>query len=271
MKEQLIESWIKCLLTENKVPSHLVDKSFDVEDGMSLSEYWDYECHNFTSLASIHDLTTDLSVKIIAEYKLQEKDYCFIYIYNSKNKIVCKMSITLIDKENNYLITSNNFKSQIVPKFALQYEEIREVGMAIKCEYPIVKIISPQLETRSFGPSPDFLDEKFYSVRFVETNIENQLVDFFIYIENEGKVIKEKRKIFFDTMQKNLKPYVIKDSILKLVDENYPVNIVAYSKNGEFKKAYPRNISLKLTDYDYFIITDCLDNDWEINSHHLLK
>ena len=261
-----IKKWILYLMQYSSLPYEQIDPSFNIEDGMDINQYWEYEKDNFQNLSSIFDLNEMFQVNILYKYMLDEnRNYYFIYIINDMNKIVCKMNITLSKKENDFYISSNNYLAQIVPKFGIWEGDIKEVGLAIKTKYPLKKIVSNDLELISLEEGNSFDEDSFYSARFISSNsLENNTVNFVLYMEKNGHLIKEKRQIFFDEFKKALKPYRINSESLKVLDEVYPVSISAAGQEM-FNKAYPRGLELSTKLYSSFIVTDCLDNDWHIN------
>jgi hypothetical protein len=263
---EAIKKWIIHLMNNSSLPHNQIDSSFGMEDGMDVNEYFQYEKYNFQHLSSIFDLNENFTIRILYQYQLDEtRQFYFIYIINAHDKIVCKMNITLSFKNNQYYISSNDYFAQIVPKFAIWDGIIKEVGLAIKTKYPLVKIVSNDLELVSLEKSNSFDEDCFYSARFLSTtNLENSSINFSLYMQNDNKVIKEKRQVFFDSFKKELQPYVLTQNSLKLIDELYPVNVSATGKDN-YNKAYPRNLELPTSLYSSFIITDSLDNDWHIN------
>ena len=281
---KVIKNWILHLMKESTLPDEMLDSSFDMEDGMGLKSYWEYEKENFQSLSKIYDLTTDFSIKILHKFLLKKpKDkesfgfeknensyFYFIYIINSLNKVVCKMNITLKKVETvkniDYCISSNNYTSQIVPKFGIYDGIIKEVGLAIKTPYCLKNIISPDLELIHLQPGNNFEEDGFYSARFCAKDFfENRVAIFYLHIEKDGILIKEKREVFFDKFQIDLKPYKFEDGNLCVVDHLYPVHLAAMGKQKIFNKAYPRNTKIEINQYEQAIVTDCLDNDWHVD------
>ena len=273
-----IQNWILHLMKESTLPHQMLDNSFDMEDGMSLQSYWEYEKENFQSLSQIYDLTQDFSIKVLHRFALKKPEvnihqnfyFYFIYIINSLNKIVCKMNITLkrVEKDNmvNYYISSNNYTCQIVPKFGIWDGVIKEVGLAIKTPYILKNIISPDLQLIHLQPGNNFDEDGFYSARFlIKEEFENQIAHFYLHVEKNGILIKEKREVFFDRFQVNLKPYEFRGDNLCTVDSTYPVHLAAMGKDKIFNKAYPRSIQIAINDYEQAIVTDCLDNDWHVS------
>ena len=263
-----IKQWILHLMKNSTIPYEQIDTSFNIEDGMDINEYFQYEKDNFQHLSSIFDLNEIFTVKVLHSYTLDEhRQYYFIYIINNYDKIVCKMNITLSCKNNQYFISSNDYLAQIVPKFAIWDGVIKEVGLAVKTKYPLIKIISNDLDLISLEKSNSFDEDSFYSARFLlNGNLENKSINIIIYMQKNKQLIKEKRQVFFDEFKKDLKPYILTSTSLKLIDELYPVSISALGEET-YLKAYPRNLELPTNLYHSFIITDCLDNDWHINTH----
>lgn len=263
--EKTIHTWIKNLIIGGNLPLEMIDPNFGIEDGMNLSEYWDYEKENFNLGLKIFNLNENFKVDIFNKQALSEdKTLCFIYIINHLNEFVFKMTIT-INKYNK--ITSNNFNAQIVPKYVIENDRITKLGMAIRPKkgLAIENIISTDLEKISFGKASGFDDDAFYNAQFlVEEEIQNKTFNF--HLKFDGINQKEKRKVFFDQFKKENKPYVIEENNISSKDDVYPVNLAVYYEDGSCKNyPYPRNVKLTLNNAIKAVATDVLDNDWIIN------
>ncbi len=257
-----ITSWLKCLIEKKPLPIELVSNDFQLEDGMSLEEYWAYEKESFDSYSEIFDLDSNFNIDIIHIEKIRSNsNLIWFYVINNKNKVTFKMSIT-VDSENK--ITSNNFNTQFVAKYKIENNQIVSLGIAIKSRIPIEKIVSNQLELKYFSKGANFDEDGFYSAKFTNSDIKlNRTYTFFVKFENEKKI--EKRIIFFDNIRFEDKPFIIDSNLIITNDENYPVSIALFYKNETSKVfPYPRKMSFVLEDIKEIIVTDVLDNDWII-------
>ena len=261
MKNTII-AWLKSLIEKKPLPIELVSNNFYLEDGMNLSEYWNYEKQSFDEYSDIFDLDSNFTIEIIHIEKIRaDANLIWFYVINKKNKITFKMSITLDEKNK---ITSNNFNTQFVAKYRIENNKITALGIAIKSRLPIEKIISNQLELVYFSKGANFNEDGFYSTKFTDNNIKtNQIYNFFVKFENENKI--EKRIIFFDNVRFSDKPFILDSQKIRTNDDNYPVSIALFYKNGESKVfPYPREMSFKIDNFKEVIVTDVLDNDWII-------
>jgi len=256
---QTIHNWIRNLILCGDLPINLVDENFLIEDGMTLTEYWEYEKNSFDSYSKIFDLNENFDVKIIKTTRVNNKNSCLIYVLNSLNKIAFKMNITLTDDG---LISSNELNAQIVPKYVIENGAIKNFGMAIKSRFVLENIISPELEKISFQKGSNYEEDSFYNAQFKKNeNDENRDYLFLLKFKNLNKT--EKRWVHFDQFKAEDCPYTIKDGLLSTKDSNYPVNLAIYYNNGTIDNfVYPRNIIKKLDCISKVIITDVLDNDW---------
>lgn len=255
--EKIIKQWISSLILKKEYNDKLIHPNFLIEDGMNFYEYFQHESYLFQFISKKFDLDENFSINILDIEPINDKkNYIFFYLLNKLGKIVCKMNITIEDN----LISSNNYLSQIVPKYVIENNQIQEIGVAIKSLLPIKDIVSQQLEKKIFEKGFNFENDLFYNARFVAEDIRYQKINFYIYFKNK-KI--EKRKIFFDTFRKEDCPYLIKNKIIYVNNEKYPVNIAIQKKNKEkINIEYPRNFSIQLKDIEQAIITDVLDNDW---------
>lgn len=255
--EEIIYQWIDSLLQEGKNYQNLIHPHFFIEDGMNFQEYFQHESYLFQNISKKFDLDKKFSIQIIdVEPITKTKNYIFMYLLNKFKKIVCKMNITIEDN----LISSNNFWSQIVPKYVIEKNQIQEIGLAIKSPFFIQDIVSQKLEKKLFEKGFNFEKDTFYNARFTKEAIENQKIPFYLYFDNH-KI--EKRKVFFDSFRKEDCPYIIQKNILFINNEKYPVNIAIHKKNHEkINVEYPRDFQIELKEVKQAIITDVLDNDW---------
>jgi len=263
--EEVIIKWIKNLIIGGNIPNNLIDEEFLIEDGMNLSEYWIYEQNSFNEFSKIFDLDENFTIEVIHQYKIKEKIVCHIYVLNKYKKIAFKMSITI----KNNKISSNNFNSQIVPKYGIRKEKVKYIGMAIKSRFELENIISTDFEKEYFTKGSNFEEDQFYSAKFLinDQNIENKEYTFFLKYKNIQKT--EKRIVFFDQFRINDCPYIIEDNKLIIVNDKYPVHLTACNRDNEYVNfVYPRNIILPLENKQHVIVTDVLDNDWEIFLNH---
>ena len=236
---------------------------FNLEDGMTLEEYITYEKLQFDSLSNIYDLDEDFSIQILHEHNIGTKDIVFFYIINKYKKIVCKMNLT-IDKKSN-LLTSNDSFVQIVPKFTIENNKISQIGLAIKPRFSLKKVFCNQFDLLSFHPGDNYNNDFFYTAKFEgNDDVQNSLIYFTVVLDSE-KIIIERKPVFFDQFSLELKPFLISDNHLKLLDDKYPVHLSLWSKWGENSNyEYPRNLELSLNEINLFTVTDSIDNDWII-------
>lgn len=257
-----ITAWLKCLIEKKPLPIELVSEDFQLEDGMELEEYWAYEKESFDEYSGIFDLDSNFNIDVIHVEKIRSNaNLIWFYVINKKNKITFKMSIT-IDNKNK--IASNNFNTQFVAKYKIENNQIVYLGMAIKSRLPIEKIVSNQLELKYFSKGANFDEDGFYSAKFIDNDIKiNRTYTFFVKFENENKI--EKRSIFFDNIRFEDKPFIIDSQKIITNDENYPVSIALFYKNGTSKVfPYPRKMGFEVENLKEVIVTDVLDNDWII-------
>jgi hypothetical protein len=261
----IIEKWIRSLINQ-KPDISLFSNSFDLEDGMSLQEYINYESWQFTNLSHIYDLTTDFKIQILFKCRLnnfaEDKELIFFYIINSLDKIVCKMHLTI---QNTFLI-SNQYYSQIVPKFHIENNNITKLGLAIKSKFPLKKIFCEELDWISLSEGDNFQNDKFYSAKFdCDNSSQNKCLNFTLILNNNGKNIIEKQKVFIDQFEQTLKPFILNNNNLQILNDKYPVHLSTwdiYKNNNNWE--YPRNISIDTSFIEYFTVTDSIDNDWLI-------
>lgn len=290
---KIISQWIIGLIEQN-INYDIIHYTFDQEDGMHLKTYIDYEQKQFNDLSHIYDLNSTFSIKVLNKYIIEEnqawtKYGYFIYLINSLDKIVCKMNITLIKEDGQFYLGSNDFYSQLVPKYSLEYyynqdrEKIEKIdithfSLAIHSPLTVKNIICKDAVTSFFYKGNNFKNDGFYYAQFPILEVQNpkdffnRFYFFYVILEDKnGKNFIEKRKIFFDVFDENLIPFQInkkhKQQELKIIDESYPVHISYWKKNMNYNIEYPRNFSIPVNDLDYqnyTIITDSLDNDWTL-------
>lgn len=255
-----INKWILSLI-KGKPDKDLFSEKFEIEDGMNLDEYIAYEKYQFDTLSDIYDLTENFSIKELHQHSMKDRKVVYFYILNQFEKIVCKMSLT-VEIETN-LLTSNNSLIQTVPKFTIEDNQITQIGLAIKPEYPLKKVFCNEYDLISFYQGDNYDNDFFYSAKFeVDDTIQNKLLFFTFVMENE-KVIIERKPVFFDIYDEKLKPFKIEDNNLILLDDKYPVHLSTWSmKNKNDNVEYPRNLSVSLSDKVCFTVTDSIDNDW---------
>lgn len=275
----LLHQWILGLIAHN-VDYSSIHNSFQMEDGMTLVEYITYEQEQFTAWSSIHDVTTQFSIQILAQHPLSETTPCdkyaiFFYIINHLGRIVCKMSMTVVLEQNQYYIGSNNFYTQLVPKYSLQYfcsqkEPIfTHLALAIKSPLLVQQILCTRHALDSFSEGSNFAQDSFYQARFLmmpQTPF-NAFHTFRIaVITPEGQTIIEKRVIFFDQFRADLIPFYLENHQIMIQDMHYPVHLsywVAHT-HINYNHEYPRSLGVPTAHIDRITITDCLENDWSI-------
>lgn len=261
--EKVIYKWIETLVNGGNIPSDIVDENFNIEDGMSLKEYWEYEKSNFFQYAESCRLKEGFSVEIIDVQKLSEnKKIAIIYVRNKLDKVVFKMNITVF---NNNKISSNDYCSHMVPKYVIENNKITKLGIAIKSKIELENIISTDLEIIGFGKSSSFEEDGFYTAQFLaEEDIRNKSFQF--HLKFFGKNKKEKRTIFFDDFDLSNCPYILGDWTITTKEDSYLVNMVVYYCDGKVRNIpYPKRIVEPIFRVKRVIITDALDNDWIIN------
>ncbi len=261
--EQTIIKWIGHLINKEQEPKEIIDNKFHLEDGMNYIEYLNYEKNSFDSYSNIFDLDKNFKIRIIHVEKIREDaNLVWFYVLNKKDKVAFKMSMTINHEKK---ISSNNFNTQIVSKYKIENDKIKSLGLAIKSRREIENIISPDLDCVSFEEGANFKEDGFYSAEFVNNKIKfNNKYRFFIKFKNEKSI--EKRSIFFDNLRIEDKPYNISNNELVILNDKYPVNINIEKTNGDtLNIIYPRDFKTNIEQIKKAIITDVLDNDWEIN------
>lgn len=264
--QQTIHQWIKGLIN-NDIQHSLLDTNFLKEDGMNIKVYIEYEKLQFSSLSHIYDLDDNFKIKILDAQQLNDKILTTIYIINKLDKIVCKMTLTLIKIEENFYITGNNFDTQLVPKYRIDEKtnNITNLSIAIKTPLNLKNIISSNFELSSLEKGDNYDSDGFYHATFNVNDIEfNKSFPFRLALEKDEKNYIEKRNVFFDIMDINLKPFKVINNELIIINEFYPVHL-SYEKNStHYNLEYPRDIKLNLENITKIIITDSLDNDWVV-------
>lgn len=259
--EKIIYQWIENLINNGDIPLEIIDENFNVEDGMNLQQYWNYEKSNFSQHISGCRLREGFSISIVNVQKLTEdKNIVVIYVKNKLDKVVFKMNLTILDDNK---ISSNNYYSHIVPKFVIEKNKIARIGLAIKSSLEIENIISSDLELLSFDKSSSFEEDGFYTAQFeADNNIQNNIFNFYLKLNG----IKEKRSVFFDNFDLSNCPYVLGAWTVTTKDDTYPVNFSVYYLNGDVKNiSYPKAELEGLYGVKKIIVTDSLDNDWVLN------
>lgn len=258
-----IKKWINSLINQS-IDYSIIDNSFNIEDGMILKEYIDYELLQFKNLSYKYDLDNDFKIKIyhIIQNNNKNKLY-FYYVINKYNKIVCKMHITLNDEN---LITSNNSLLQVVPKFTISKNQKIGIGLAINSKYDLINVINKSLNIEILTKGNNYDNDKFNNVKFTYDSIEDKEIKFKFILRHDNRNYIEDKVIFFDNPDLNLKPYKIKDNKIIILNEMYPVHLT-YVENNQIKNIeYPRDIILDFKNKKDLIVTDSLDNDWIINN-----
>lgn len=261
----IINQWILSLV-KGEPNKELFSSNFVLEDGMNLEEYVEYEKYQFDNLSHIYDLDENFSIKELHKYELKNKVIVYFYIMNKFDKIVCKMSLT-IDNETG-LLTSNNSFVQAVPKFTVENNKITQIGIAIKPKHVLKKVFCNEYDLISFYQGDNYENDFFYTAKFeCDDKVQNQLLFLTFVMENEenGKVMIERKPVYFDMFSENLKPFEIKNKELLILDDKYPVHLSIWSYLGHNDNyEYPRNLKISLEDKLYFTVTDSIDNDWII-------
>ncbi len=262
LTSQIIHSWITAMLNKDiAVIRSLVSEDFLIEDGMNLEEYIEYEIDNFSRLSPLFDLGLDFKVQSICECTLtNDRITVFFYIINSKEKIVCKMHLTLDTAKG--LVCSNNYISQVVPKYFIKNSEVSAYSLAIQSKIEPKYVYSSDFNDVEISKSSSFSDDGFYNVQMKPgDSFEYNNLFFFKIAYSSGKI--EKKPVFFDVFKPELCPAKFRENSIELIDELYPVGIAVFYKDGtSFSKEYPRNFKIEKEKIDYIIVTDVLDNDW---------
>jgi hypothetical protein len=256
----IIYKWVLSLI-KGEPNKQLFSKEFQIEDGMSLEEYIEYEKYQFDTLSHIYDLNENFFIKEYFKYTIKEKTIVYFYILNKFKKIVCKMSLTI--ENETCLLTSNNSMVQAVPKFTIEDNQITQIGLAIKSKHSLKKVFCDEYDLISFYKGDNYKNDLFYTAKFEgNKSIQHKLL-FFTFVMKSNKVIIERKPVFFDIFLPELKPFKIKDNQLIIIDEKYPVHLSIWSVIGKNENyEYPRNLSISLKDKICFTITDSIDNDW---------
>lgn len=259
----IIHSWVLSLIKSNP-DKNLFSSDFILEDGMSLEDYINYEKYQFDNLSEIYDLDENFSINILYTFQMEDRSIVYFYIINKFNKIVCKMSLTTDNTTG--LLASNNSVVQAVPKFTIENDKITQIGLAIKPKYSLKKIFCTDYDLISFHQGDNYKNDFFYTAKFeCDNKVQNNLLIFTFVMKNEDndKLLIERKPIYFDIFDKNLKPFKIENQELFLLDDKYPVHLSTWSSTGENENyEYPRKLILPLKDKSYFTITDSIDNDW---------
>lgn len=261
---KLIKKWILSILNNDyKNIKDLLSDNFIIEDGMDKQEYIDYEISQFRILAPIFDLTTNFYIKKINTFKLDDNKVMIYYlIINKFGKIVCKTQITLEKINNIYKVGSNNFSMQTVSKMNVKDEKIVNYGLAVKSISNIDNVISTDFYICGNNKGANYESDKFINIELDKTD-KSKNVNFISMFNFKTHNKIEKKPVFFDFVDFSLKPYILDNNKLILIDKNYPVNIALFKNNEVINYEYPRGIIIDLNNrYDKIIITDCLDNDW---------
>lgn len=263
--ERIINRWIASLII-GQPDTKLISNNFIFEDGFTKEEYIKQELEQYSTLSPIFNLCKDFSIKVLDKVKYDNFTIIFYHLFNDRQQIVSKMNITI--DNNTGLITGNNSNFECVPKFEIREHQVVKVGLAIRgkkvnsirhifCE-------SHDLELESLSLGENFDNDSFYSVKFIPAqSIYNSLLQFIISYYNDGKSFIERKNVFFDYFDPNIKPYVINENIFYIDDAKYPVHLYYKDEKGtSYNYEYPRNMTLDISQMKSFIVTDSLDNDW---------
>lgn len=252
---------------------------FFQEDGMNLDEYLSFEIENFYKLSTNFDISESVYVKIKNFYLLESnKYYLYIYIYNNKQKFVFKMNITLKLLEDQLFISSNNFESQVVPKYKIYLNsnfdlDFIHYGIAVKSKNYLKKIISNDFESIQISEGSNFSVDCFYTVDLFNCLNKKDFYILNLYFKNHltNLIKKESRVIFFDDIDKLSFPFNVSKSksllkpILQIKPHNYLVNLYVKDNENIYNIEYPNLEYLDINYSSQVIVTDTFDNDWFIN------
>lgn len=265
-----MRSWIASLISGNPNLS-LLDPLFHMEDGMSKDEYVLYELEQFASLSKKYDLDADFSIISMASFPISErKTSNFIKILNSIGKIVCKMSITVTLTESEALISGNDSFAQIVPKRILSHSSegtsVVALATAIKPKGVLASILSKDMPLSSFGKGSNYENDGFFYASFDDCETESSVRTISISTLFDGTTQAESRSILFEACEDLRPPFLIDEGTLSVVDCEYPVHLSVFHPDGSHEDfEYPRGISVPFSVGDSAIITDCMDNDWNVS------
>lgn len=263
--QETVSIWIKSIL-ENNIPLNIIDSNFDIEDGMSLKEYWDYEYSEFSRLSELFNINDKFTVQVTNKIPLTKyKTMYFLWIINSLNKLAFKFHLTLNNKNE---ISSNGYRSQQVLKCTIENNKIKNVKMMIRGKVNVTNIITSQLQLEGIYKTETTHIDGFYLSQFIGENIEGligQEIQFYL-LYTDG--VKTKIKMILEGVDLNHKPYVIDDNKFIVLGNKYPVNLVMYKNNGSIQVIEsPREFSIPIKELKSIIMTDVLDNDWVHNFH----
>lgn len=258
--QETVSIWIKSILGNN-IPWNIIDSNFDIEDGMSLKEYWNYEYSEFSRLSDLFNINDNFTVEITNKIHLTDnKTMYFLWIINNLNKLAFKFHLTLNNKNE---ISSNGYRSQQVLKCTIENNKIKNVKMMIRGKVNVDNIITSQLQLEGIYKTETTHIDGFYLSQFIGEDIESligQEIQFHLLYEDG---VKTKIKMILEGIDLNHKPYVIDGDKFIVMGNKYPVNLVMYKYNNSIQVIEsPRDFSIPIKELKSIIMTDVLDNDW---------
>ena len=259
--EEAVTKWIKSILINEYIPLDIIDEEFNIEDGMTLQEYWNYETSEFSRLSHLFNIDEKFTVKVTNIIKLNnEKNIYFLWIINSLEKLAFKFHLTL---NNQHKISSNGFRSQQVLKCTIENEKIKNVKMMIRGKYLVSNIITSQLKLEGIFKTETTHIDGFYLSQFIGDDIESLIgheLQFHLLYEDG---VKTKVRMILEGIDLNHKPFKIENGSFIVEGHRYPVNLVMYNKDNTVTVIEsPRRLNVPITQLKSIIMTDVLDNDW---------
>lgn len=257
----VVDVWIKSIIARKGCPMHIIDPNFGIEDGMTLQEYWDYECYEFGRLSCLFDINEKFNIKITNSIVLtQNKSIYFIWLYNKLGRLSFKFNMTIT---NDGLLSSNEYRSQQVLKCSVESGKIKNVKMMLRGKVLVKNIICSQLQLEGIFKTETSHIDGFYLSQFIGEDIDSLLdtaLSFHLMYEDG---IKTKVKMVLEGFNTAHKPYLVEDGIFMANANAYPVNLVVYKLNGDIEVVEsPRDVKIKVNEIKNIIMTDVLDNDW---------
>lgn len=278
---KLIYKWILSLI-ENHPDLSLISPQFNFDNGLFLEESILYEQKQYLSFSEKYDLDTNFSIAINNIIIQNNKYHIYYTVINSKKIPIFKWYVTLENIENSLFIGSNNYLSQIVHKYNIQLDEKNEpiisgFNLAIKVEqnYSLTSIINNHLELKTFTSPSSFTNDGFQFASFFIKDIDsqennhakfNELKFKLLYLKN-GKQIIENRVVPFN-LSLPIPPFHIENNVLYIQNNKYPFHLYMEDINHNITNIlHPRSLIIPLNkDITSLVITDCLDNDWNIKT-----
>lgn len=275
---ELIKKWVSSLINRNPDRT-LFSPNFLFENGLYLDESISYEQAQYVLFSDKYDLNLNFKIAIDAVFHNKENGKYQVYykVINSKNIAIFKWYITLELINDLFYISSNNYLSQIVHKYKIDWDftqqKITGLNLAIKLEqdFTLKNILSTQLELENISQPSSFSEDGFLLASFLikdDEPLDKELKLKMVYMKNNKQFI-ENRKLPL-SLDIPVIPFEIKNNNLHIKDETYPFHLyIQYHDYKEKNFTNPRDLIIPIyQDIKSIIITDCLDNDWNIFSKH---